>query len=360
MDVLNRIFNKEYSPEAEIYYIFGNADGKRWVMPRRNMRMAMNLYQPSSRNGRMVKSFFPISPLRLFISKKINSKRKSLSFHPELMEILRNIRNVGQLSVAAFGGTPGPHCKTMVQVSTGKEILGYCKITENPEVAELFDRECSLLRNLHAKGVTSVPKPLYRGKTSDGLEVFVQSTVKTRHSKVCHRWTQMHDEFLRKLESATSVYINFEDSDFFRNLDVFRKNSDLFPLKEHRAFVDAELKMVMQRYAGKHVNFCTSHGDFTPWNTFAEGNQLYVFDWEYGNSTYPKGLDKCHFLIQTAIFEEHLDSKRILKKITGEEKETVKLYLLDIIARYSMREQGTPSDHLKKMMNIWVELLQTL
>lgn len=33
-------------------YRFSNADGKTWLMPAHNMQVAMNLYQPSGRNGK--------------------------------------------------------------------------------------------------------------------------------------------------------------------------------------------------------------------------------------------------------------------------------------------------------------------
>lgn len=34
-------------------YRFSNADNKTWLMPTHNMQVAMNLYQPSGRNGKL-------------------------------------------------------------------------------------------------------------------------------------------------------------------------------------------------------------------------------------------------------------------------------------------------------------------
>ena len=37
-------------------YRFSNADNKTWLMPAHNMQVAMNLYQPSGRNGKIMKA----------------------------------------------------------------------------------------------------------------------------------------------------------------------------------------------------------------------------------------------------------------------------------------------------------------
>ena len=36
------------------YYRITNAEGKSWVMPERNMKVGMMLYQPSSKKGKLL------------------------------------------------------------------------------------------------------------------------------------------------------------------------------------------------------------------------------------------------------------------------------------------------------------------
>lgn len=338
---------------------FGNADGKRWVMPRRRMRMAMNLYQPSSRKGRMVKTFLPIRLLQDIISKKISSEKCRLRLNEDLQLLFCDIWGKGSLDFALFGGTPGKHCKTILQLSRGNDILGYCKVTRNPEVASLFDGETYTLQSLHKKGIDCVPRALYRGRTNEGWELFVQSTVKTKKSKVCHAWSEMHDKFLETLALKTREEVAFEESDYFHTLRQLIDNIGLYPIPEKRAFVKNETEKILAQYTGKTVTCTAYHGDFTPWNTFAEDDKLYVFDWEYGKMTYPPGLDKCHFIIQTSIFEKHLTPDQIKGLISGLPQETVRMYLLDVISRFTIREQGHPSPEVSNSMRIWTELLST-
>lgn len=334
-------------------YAFGNADGKQWVMPRRNMRMAMNLYQPSSRKGRLMKQLFPIRLLQALISRRLTAKRERVRLNDELLDVFHTLWGDAPIDFSLFGGTPGRHRKTIIQLSRGNEILGYCKVTENPEIAALFDGETVTLRHLHAQGLCCVPKALYRGRTASGLEIFVQSTVKTRKSRVCHRWTPMHDAFLQEMEERTATEMAFEETDYYQTLLQLRDNIALYPFDEYRDRIASKVEEVIAEYAGKRVRCSAYHGDFTPWNTFADGDQLYVFDWEYGKRSYPPKMDECHFLIQTAIFEKHMDAEGIAAEVAGMPKKLVEMYLLDVISRFTIREQGNPTEEVRKTIKTW-------
>lgn len=48
---------------GEGFYKLVNGDGKVWLMPARNMRIAMNLYQPSGIKGKLLKHFFRCSTI---------------------------------------------------------------------------------------------------------------------------------------------------------------------------------------------------------------------------------------------------------------------------------------------------------
>ena len=113
------------------------------------------------------------------------------------------------------------------------------------------------------------------------------------------------------------------------------------------------------------VEFGAYHADFTPWNMFEEKGKLFVFDWEYAQMTYPPMLDRYHFFTQTAIFEKHWQEDEIMEYIQCAKgnwinAEAYILYLLDIIARFTIREKGKVSGDVAHTMNIWIELLKQL
>lgn len=58
-----------------------------------------------------------------------------------------------------------------------------------------------------------------------------------------------------------------------------------------------------------------SHGDFTLWNMYKEGDTLHVYDWELSRPMMPVGYDAFHFIIQQGILVDHLTWKSIDKKL---------------------------------------------
>jgi hypothetical protein len=76
---------------------------------------------------------------------------------------------------------------------------------------------------------------------------------------------------------------------------------------------------------------------------FVEGGELFVFDWEYAGWTYPMGLDRYHFWMQSAVFEKHWGVEE-LKRYMGSDEgkwidgEMLEMYVLDVMSKYVMRE----------------------
>ena len=80
-----------------------------------------------------------------------------------------------------------------MQISKGKHILGYCKVTDNKEIALLFRNEANILKELGRKGLKEVPICMFCGEMTDGIKLFIQSTAKTQKSQVIHEWTALHE-----------------------------------------------------------------------------------------------------------------------------------------------------------------------
>ena len=81
--------------------------------------------------------------------------------------------------------------------------------------------------------------------------------------------------------------------------------------------------------------------------------------------TYPPLLDKYHFFIQTFIFERHWTAQDIMAYVDSPDgqwmdKKLFKCYLLDMIARSTIREKGTINGDISRQMQIWSGLLAGL
>ena len=347
------------------FYRFGNADGKYWIMPARGMRTALNLYQPSGIKGKMVKALLPclhwIAPVR----KVIKAETTNCRLNSELHSLLCKVFDVQEVEFAIFEGTPCVHQKITMQLSLGNRILGYCKLSTNNGIKELFEKESDTLDRLCKSGVTGVPKALHCCTLNNGMHIFVQSTEKQASSKVIHEWCSLQEEFLAQLHEKTKAVLPFEKSDYYTTLFALEQRLEWLPQNIDHGVVSKAIATIKEKYCGKEVEFCSCHGDFTPWNMFANGNVLFVFDFEYAGVSYPAGLDRYHFFTQIAVFEKHWGAKEIIAYIGSDagkwiDREKYAMYLLDVISRYTVREGGKVTGDAAAPFALWSKVLKKL
>lgn len=347
------------------FYRFGNADGKFWIVPARGMRTALNLYQPSGRKGKMVKRLLPCLHRLPPVRKAIKAETLHCRLNSELHNLLCKVFDVQEIEFAIFEGTPSVHQKITIQASTGKKILGYCKLSENNEIKVLFEKESDILTRLAECGVKNIPQALHCGTLKSGMHIFVQSTEKRASSKVIHEWGALQEEFLAQLHEKTKAVLLFEESNYYTTLSTLEQHLEWLPQEIDHQAVGNAINAIKEKYCGKKVVFCACHCDFTPWNMFANGNELFVFDFEYAAMSYPAGLDRYHFFTQTAVFEKHWGMDEISAYMESDagrwiDKELYAMYLLDIISRFTMREGGKVSGEAAKPFALWGKLLEKL
>lgn len=348
---------------GNVFYSFSNADGKRWIMPSRNMRTAMNLYQPSGIKGKMVKALLPLLSWSRSVLRLIHAERMNIVFSDELSGLLESLFGTDKLEFSVFCGTPCVHRKITIQVSRGKKILGYVKFTDSEDIKQVFSHEKKVLDLLHAKHIYDVPECLYCGRMACGLGVFVQTTAKRSASKVLHKWTSLHSGFLNVLYEKTREKMEYIGTDFYRDMEYL--SSHISCLEERdRNTVTAILTEINGYFSRKDtVEFGVCHMDFTPWNMFEEKGKLFVFDWEYARLSYPKGIDFWHFFVQTSRFEKHLDGEAIWQRYQGLKDKSdlsFKCYLLSIISLYLRREGGVMTEKLREDIGMWLYLIGNL
>lgn len=347
------------------FYRFGNADGKYWIVPAQGMRTAMNLYQPSGIKGKMVKALLPCLHLFAPVRKAIKAESMNCQLNSELNCLLCKIFKVQEIEFAIFEGTPSVHQKITMQLSRGNRILGYCKLSTNNEIKALFEKETAILEWLAGKGITNIPKALHCSTLNNGMHIFVQSTEKQASSKVIHEWSSLQEEFLAQLHEKTKALLPFEESDYHTTLSALEEHLDWLPTNIDHTMVVKAINAVKERLRGTMVEYSACHGDFTPWNMFANGNVLFVFDFEYTAMSYPKGLDRYHFFTQTAIFERHWNANDITAFIESDngkwiDKKLYTIYLLDMISRFTLRENGKVSGKVATPFALWGKMLESL
>lgn len=325
---------------GDTFYRITNADGKVWLMPARHMQTAMELYQPSGRNGKLLKRWLPWVKGVRGIRRRFHISKCRLRLNEKIRTLIAQSFGLEDIEYSFFLGTPCPRQKITVQVYQGKRILGYVKFTASQNVAALFRHEEKILNELHRMGIENVPRVMYCGSV-ESVYLFMQTTSKTKHSTTLHEWSALHRECLRDIIAKTSQDIAFEDSDYYRFVSSHRDGICRFEEKDREA-LEKGMDIVCRHYRNIR-GYCFFHGDLTPWNCYIEGGRLYLFDLEYSSMTFPPYLDMIHFLLQIDILVRHLDAGQIIEHLKegileremGEgSKEAVIAYLLFILFFY--------------------------
>lgn len=365
--LLSTITTKD--PSGTPFLRFANADGKCWIMPEHTMVVAMQLYQPSGIKGKLLKRLLPYLYRIGAVQRIVHATRVRLTLASAFKAKLEALFGTETLDFAIFCGTPCVHQKITVQISRGKHILAYAKVSNNTEVSTLFVREATTMDYLARAGVETMPRCLYVGNLVEGVSLFVQSTTKTLCATTTHQWTRREIAWLQTIHTKTRKTLAFEQSDFYTDLYTLQQTLDAFSPQD-RDLLQRALDMQFKQ-CGSKVCYSFYHGDFTPWNTYIVQGKLYAFDLEYARYTYPPYLDYWHFYTQTALFEQGRSAADVYQHYAVKAATTglfspqqmaasYVAYLLAVIAHYTQREQGHFEGDLVRSMALWLALLRKL
>lgn len=343
------------------YMIFSNSEGKKWTILCDNVKTNLCIYQPSSIKGKLLKKLIPILCTDKLLFSLLPIKHCYCTLNSNISSIIANVFNEDDLSYSFFHGTPGVHQKVIIQISKGNCILGYCKLTDSNSVYQNFLKEMNILLSLCK--YRNVPRGLCVTRImDDSAGIFIQSTSKTANSRTCHRLNDCHFKFIFNLCKDTLRRMEYKNSQIYKDI-VFLRN--FFHGSE-----DKTISFAINELANGPQLFCYYHGDFTPWNTYVERNELYVFDWEYAETDYIPMLDLFHFFTQVCYFQRHMSSNKVFKlfshiktkfdgwvKWTGYRTEVLYLiYLLSMISKTIQREPAL-TDTSKKSIDFWRSLI---
>lgn len=326
-----------------------NADGKMWAIPTNCHRVSVEIYQPSSKRGKMLKYGLPfISRISRFL-RIVGINIVQFKLIEPIDKLIKTFFHCCQYDISIFFGTPCIHQKVTLQISSGHTILGYLKLTDEPAIAQLFDRESLYLDRWKNINSMQLPKCLFVGQIPNtSLWGFLQTTKKTLHSTIPHH---LNSDIVKIVKSFCRETINeyqFENTDFKKDLLVIEQNLSKFPFPYHEILYKG-ICLIQEKFQGKQVTFSGYHGDFTPWNCFWQSGALFVFDFEYARSNYPPLLDVYHFFFQTCFFEAKMNAQQILDRYTvcrlfRDFKDPNFLficYLVNITGFYVLRDHGT-------------------
>lgn len=277
------------------YGVFGARSNDRyWLLPlapRAATRAGLGLFQPASRMAQRARGLADIA-MRLRIDRLWARWCVRLSGLPEMsVDFGRPVA-----ACAYFTGTAGPHRKTAIQaMASDGSILGYGKVTRNSAITPFIASEAIMLERLAELKLRSaaVPRCLSYRTGEDEVTLLVTDSRKSIDARSPTVLGDAHLAFLRELNTLSG---RIGDPVVAQALiDRLTQVADSPVTEAWRARFRAGASALRDRT--QTLRTVLTHGDFTPWNVFLDGEGLYVFDWEYAQDAYPLGYDLARFLL---------------------------------------------------------------
>lgn len=116
-------------------------------------------------------------------------------------------------------------------------------------------------------------------------------------------WNSLYERVWNELRESTEQHLSIEQA--IRILE--QRGCDAF---WHRV-----LQSVVARDLGTKFTFCSSHGDFAPWNVRLSPEGPYVIDWEHYAEMRPMLCDPIYFFVRVEQLLRKRDSIRIASKL---------------------------------------------
>ncbi|NNC96091.1 MAG: hypothetical protein HKN92_11055, partial [Chitinophagales bacterium] len=241
--------------------------------------------------------------------------------------------------------------------------------------AELVKNELRSLEILHHSKMNTFEFPKsFLNESRSGMI----SNVKPTNALQLDTLSEVHFRMFDELYSKTAKWVSVSSSDFYKSI---RQN--ICQLSSASRFDESwnifrSLKAISDNVAeeGKFIPLAMSHSDFTPWNTYASDNKLFVYDWEFSKSSTPMLFDLFHFVFQSGVLLKRQDyaeirseidialSHPICRKMIERYEIDVdlhyRLYLLINISYYMNIYENQTNIHkqVNWLMSTWKEALQ--
>jgi hypothetical protein len=364
--LLNDIFIS--TNQGDKYIIFEH-DDKTWVMPKTALKTALGMYQPPALKGKILKKMVLHCNNLSFFAHKLGVSETYLSVNRDILQYIGDCLGKEDFYIAGYMGDTSSrqNNKVTLQIYDDKHLICYAKITKDLEVAKTFRHEILAFKFLEDKGIANVPRILGEEKI-DGMNIFIQTTEKITHEKVCLKFEKQQIDFVKSIVDATKVELSYEETEFYNVVQYLKLRLDSFDSYEKSVLADA-IEKIETRLTDKKCEYSFSHGDYTPWNVYYSDGKLNGFDFEYCSYSMPCYIDVFHYLTQMSVLgfgngakktiRLYEKNKELLEQYDRDTDFTYLCYLVFIVSFYKKRTQGRHAD-IRDKYEKWIGIIEYL
>lgn len=362
--LLNRIFIK--NTRGKEYIIFRHSD-KTWILPKSSFKEGMDMYQPSTYKGKLLKYILIVFKNNKMIVSKLGGSYAFFSVNEGIKKAIEENYPYKDIEISGYMGDTSSkqNNKATLQVSRKNKILCYIKVTTDRENGDTFNKEIKALNFLEENKVKGVPQVIIDDYV-EGMYIFGQTTEKKLGDKLKLKIDIKQIEFIKNIVDKTEVELFYEESDFYKHIESIKLmdfNS------ERRIIIKSAIEIIEKKFKNSKSRYSFFHGDYTPWNVYYIDGEIRAFDFEYSKYSMPPYMDIFHYISQLSFLgfnNEVGKTVRIyknLKKILGDYicdlDYTYISYLVYIIGFYKERTTNYTEEIQKKFDN-WFGMLEYL
>lgn len=364
-ELLNDIFLADETGEK---YIVFNHSEKTWVLPANRLEPALEMYQPTTFKGKVLKRILPKIKKLEFALGLVGGKSETLLIKERVSRYIGKVINNKEkyyISVYMGDSSSEDNDKATLQIYDDEKILLYIKISKNGKATQLFDKEINALEYLSNKGIDNIPAIVSKEKI-DGIYMFAQSTKKQMFEKVNLSPDYRHLEFVKNLVENTKKNTRYEDTDFYNSVQSIK---GLSQKDEVNDVLKEAVEIVENRLKNKAEVYAFAHGDYTPWNIYYDKDKLCAFDFEYCSYSLPCYIDIFHYITQAALLGRNYSAdktinlyesqKELLEKYIENPDFIYLCYLIYIISFYAKRTIRT-NKLVDKQYSKWILIVKYL
>ncbi len=361
--------------KGEYFLEVNNSVGQKWYLPYKNIRKYRSMFRPSSFAGKLAYHALPFIKHARFILPYLKMRRVRLELKESITEKIADSLHGQNFTFAIFCGSPGRHQKLTLMIRTEGRIAGYCKISDNPDVVDIFRREKDALLYLGKMNVGMVPRVMMFCRTDEVSDtwMYMQSTGQEENAVYPTINNKEIFDYIADIQKKCISTDTYHDTEYFNDIcrlkGLYPSHLDSKACAILKLCID-EIETELEK--GKGL-FTFAHGDFTPWNCFLTSRGVFAFDFEYCRMQYPVLYDIFHFFTQSCIYDRNMNCETIYKEYRALKTKTLsryieteecdfyyRCYLLGIIGFYLSRDNGILNKRLEECFKIWIGLINNI
>ncbi len=220
--------------------------------------------------------------------------------HHQPLPVASQATMLGATGYSLFMGTPGQHHKLLVEFHAGKKATYFTKVATSRAGKKQVDREQMAYWHLRQFNLKYTRLPQFHQQGNGHWVTF--ANVKGATARRQQQLTPAHFNAIKELANQTHQKMSLAQSTFFKALKKRIDGLKVDGKVKDGALCLANLHKAMDGIdASQQVSFAFAHGDFTPWNLYAQGDGLAVYDLEMARLQAPVLYDVFHFIFQTGV-----------------------------------------------------------